>query len=390
MQLLMSLGRFMTAAPVRTALWRSFPPARPLQTESVGIDLSEQSVKYAVVRLEGDVPRVVAWGKRSCADALIHGAMIGNPDALVAHLRKIALRTGCREARVSLGEEEGYLFRVAVAPTRSWETLRSQIEFQISENIPLSPSEVFFDALPAGLWEGMLLVDVAAYPRKIVQALEEVFAKAGMRVVSFEIEGSAIARSVLPLGARGAYFLADMGQTEAAVYVVENGHLLFSAKLPVGGEHFSEAIRTAVGESSALDVEELKRTTNLFQDPDTVQSDMMAAACRAAQSVADELAHALQRHLTYWKEHKPTAGYPHAPIERIIAVGGTIRMPGLAPYLSRALGVPIELGDVWRNFPSPREVIPPIPKEEAIQYATAIGLALRDVLVALAPAPQWH
>ncbi|GIW68322.1 MAG: hypothetical protein KatS3mg099_270 [Candidatus Parcubacteria bacterium] len=371
---------------IRKWLWRSLPPPKALRTETVGIDLSEQTVKYVALRLEKGSPCVWVWGKRSCGDALISGTTIGNPDALVAHLRKIFLRTGRAEARVSLGEEAGYLFRVAIAPARSFEELRAQVEFQLAENIPLGPGEVVFDAVPAVRLEDTVLVDVAAYPKKIIEELTDLFARAGMRLISLEIEGSAIARSVIPLGEKGAFFLADIGQTEAAVYVVENGHLLFSAKLPVGGAHFTEALRAALGSANDEEIEDLKHTTNFFVDS---TEESLPPAARAAREVADQLVEAMRRHIVYWQEHTPTGGYAHAPLQSVIMVGGTVRMPGFAAYVSRALRMPVEIGNVWSNFPPTRKVIPPIPQTESVQYATAIGLALRDVLPALAPVSQW-
>ncbi len=367
-------------------VWRAAPPPPELRLTTVGIDISEQTVKFAVVSVEGGKPVVCRWGKRSCADALLSGATIGNPEAFVAHLRKIAARTGCRVARASLAEEAGYLFRVAVAPPRSFEELRAQVEFQLSENIPLQPSEVVFDAVPAVYHEGSLLVDVAAYPKKLITTLTSLFTEAGLTLASLEIEGAAIARSVLPLGTKGAFFLTDIGNTEAAVYVVEDGHLLFSAKLPVGGAHFTEAIRTTLGVGEE-EAEHFKQTELLLHTP---SSSSLAPAHTAVLEVANTLVQALQRHLLFWREHQPTAGYSHAPLEQVLLVGGTAQMPGLATFLSKALAMPVALGDVWTNFPPYSHYIPPIPRNEALQYATALGLALRDALPALAPPRLWH
>ncbi len=51
---------------------------------------------------------------------------------------------------------------------------------------------------------------------------------------------------------------------------------------------------------------------------------------------------------------------------------------GLPEYLGAALKVPVELGDVFKNFASRSAWLPPLDYTESLAYGTAVGLALRE------------
>ena len=63
-------------------------------------------------------------------------------------------------------------------------------------------------------------------------------------------------------------------------------------------------------------------------------------------------------------------------IDKIILCGGGANSKGLLPYLSKKLKREIELGNPWINMKLGRNV-PIIKKDQAVQYSTAIGLALK-------------
>jgi Tfp pilus assembly PilM family ATPase len=92
--------------------------------------------------------------------------------------------------------------------------------------------------------------------------------------------------------------------------------------------------------------------------------------------VAD-LADAIHKHFTYWHKH---AGVGEAQLSRVILVGGNANMMGLTEYLEAMLGVPVVVGNVWTNIFSFKEYIPDMHHTESLEFATAIGLALRSII----------
>jgi Tfp pilus assembly PilM family ATPase len=92
-----------------------------------------------------------------------------------------------------------------------------------------------------------------------------------------------------------------------------------------------------------------------------------------------ELKHAISKHYQYWQMHTENEGVTTSEVERVILVGGNAGLKGLPEYLETGLEVPIEIGDVWRNVLTAPDALPPVDHTESLEYATAVGLALRSI-----------
>ena len=67
------------------------------------------------------------------------------------------------------------------------------------------------------------------------------------------------------------------------------------------------------------------------------------------------------------------------PVGRVLLVGGSANLKGLPDYVAGRVQAQTERGDVWQNVASFDDYIPPIDRQHSLQYATAIGLALRGL-----------
>lgn len=65
-------------------------------------------------------------------------------------------------------------------------------------------------------------------------------------------------------------------------------------------------------------------------------------------------------------------------ISSVFAVGSLSSDKGLLNYMSRETRINIDEGDVFTNIFLAKNDVPPIPKEESLKYAIAIGLAVKD------------
>ena len=92
-----------------------------------------------------------------------------------------------------------------------------------------------------------------------------------------------------------------------------------------------------------------------------------------ASALADEVT----RHYHYWDTRRNDRGDRVTPVGKVILVGGNANLEGLPEYIAGRVQAPVERGDPWRHVADFNEYIPPIEKKIALQYATAIGLALR-------------
>jgi Tfp pilus assembly PilM family ATPase len=64
-------------------------------------------------------------------------------------------------------------------------------------------------------------------------------------------------------------------------------------------------------------------------------------------------------------------------VGRVLLVGGSANLEGLPSFIAAKVQTVVDRGNVWNNVATFDSYIPPIDFRTSMQYATAIGLALR-------------
>ncbi len=106
-----------------------------------------------------------------------------------------------------------------------------------------------------------------------------------------------------------------------------------------------------------------------------LKSPGLEALSGAAGALADEVA----RHYHYWDTRRNERGERMTPVSRVFLVGGAANLRGLCDYISARVQAETLRPDVWLNVSSSDDYIPPINRRASLQYATAVGLALRGL-----------
>ncbi|KKW23775.1 MAG: Type IV pilus assembly protein PilM [Candidatus Kaiserbacteria bacterium GW2011_GWA2_52_12] len=155
--------------------------------------------------------------------------------------------------------------------------------------------------------------------------------------------------------------------------VLKRGIPIFTSTVGVGGNAISRVLQ----EKAHLSEEEaviFKDEQGLFAEKEP-KSPEVEAVIGSASALADEVA----KHYQYWDTRRNERGERMTPVERIILVGGSSNLKGLDDYLAGRVQTDVYRGNVWRNVCEFDEYIPPIDFHTSLQYATAIGLALRGI-----------
>jgi len=153
--------------------------------------------------------------------------------------------------------------------------------------------------------------------------------------------------------------------------IVSDGVLTFTSTLEVEEEGLSKAIMQYLSVSET-EVARIKNEEGLIGSKDNKE------LFSALLSVAETLKDGIDKHYRYWKTRVDEKGNRVKPIEKIILCGGNSNLRGLPEFLSGALKIPVEHGNVWANAFSFDDFIPEMNRFQSLSYATAIGLALRD------------
>jgi type IV pilus assembly protein PilM len=351
---------------------RLFPIPKLLEMPSIGLDISDQSVRFLELVPEEGGFTIGRFGDRALPEGVVVSGEIIKTEVLRGVLGDLQKEFGLHFVRLSLPEEKVYLFKTSVL-RGTLDEMRNNIEFQLEDNVPLSPAEVIFDFDPIRLEESKstnIDVSVSVMPETIIRSYAETIEASGLVPLSFEIEAQAIARAVVPFGDLGTYMIVDFGKTRSGISIKSEGVIRYTSTLDIGGNSLVTALQKAfkVSEQEAEKIKIEKGLGKKYENKEVFETLLSSIAV-----LRDEIS----RHYIYWHNSRDKEGREPEHIVKVILCGGDSNLVGLIDYLSSSLRIPVEMANVWTNVLTFDKNIPQITFAESLRYATTIGLALR-------------
>jgi type IV pilus assembly protein PilM len=356
-------------------LSRMFPTPQFLSPRSMGVDISDASIKWVALKRSSSDRRVEAWGQETLETGIVESGVVRDVARLSEALRSIRKkvpRIGAIHA--ALPEESAFIFSMSAPPGSTRQQIRDLIEFEFETRVPIAPAAAVydFDLIPAGEGEAQE-IGVVAFPRDIAENYAQAFENAGFLPLSFELEARSIARAAVPSNdTESIVLLVDFGLRRTGFAVLKRGVPIFTSTVEIGGEALDRALSDSM-HLSPKQIEVWKNEQGLLPS-EGPKSPGLEALSGAASSLGSEVA----RHFNYWDTRRNERGERVTPVSRVLLVGGSSNMKGIGDYISGRVQAPVERPNLWCNVCSFDEYIPPIDRRTSLQYATAIGLALRD------------
>ncbi|MDZ4227206.1 MAG: pilus assembly protein PilM, partial [Patescibacteria group bacterium] len=318
------------------------------------------------------------YGEKKLEPGIVAGGIIKNVEALSLALAQVKEELGgitC--AHAALPEEAAYVFSMHVPIDTSREQTLQLIEFEFEGRVPIPPSAAVYDfdsILKHGGEEGEE-IGVSVFPRELSEDYAAAFENAGISLLSLEIEAQSIARAVSDdTPSEPVTLMVDFGRARSGFAVLKRNIPIFTSTVDVGGD----AITKVLAEKLSLKGEEIERFKNEqgLTAKDAAHAEVRETIVATASALADEIA----RHYHYWDTRRNEHGERVTPVGRILLVGGGANLMGLSDYIAGRIQAPTEIGEVWRHVCDFDSHIPPIDYVHSLQYATAIGLALRATI----------
>lgn len=359
------------------ALWRSFPAPRLLTPHFSGIDISDRSVKWIVLDESKKGFKVLNYGFESLPAGVVSEGLIRDEMALAQALQDVKLKLGgiaCVNA--ALPEEAAYVFSMHVPEISDRGQILNMIEFELEGRVPVSADAAVYD------YDIILEHDndigteigVVVFPREVAESYADAFSSAGFELQSLEVEARSIARAVSTDSADETITLSvDFGRDRTGFAVLKRGIPIFTSTVKIGGEAMSRTVM----EKLAL----TEPDTELFKNDEGLQAEGgiknpgVEALIGTASALADEVAKLYH----YWDTRRNDKGVRVTPVSRVYLLGGNSNLKGLADFIAERVQAPTERPNVWKNVCAFDDYIPPIDRRTSLQYATAIGLALRGI-----------
>jgi len=362
--------------PVARAVARWFPTPQLLAPRSAGIDISDASIKWIVVVPYKESKRVLSFGSQALAPGIVIEGTIRDESALTDALTQVRIGLGpisC--AHAALPEEAAFVFNMHVPEKSEREQILRMIEFELDGRVPISPLDAVYDFNVIKEHDGAgTEIGVVVFPRELAASYVRVFNAAGIELLSLEVEARSIARAIS--GDRSVESITlsvDFGLERTGFAVLKRGIPIFTSTVAVGGNAIARSLMEALSVSD-VKAREFKNEEGLLPK-DGVKSAGTEIIAKAVSVLADEVT----KHYRYWDTRRNDKGERVTPVEKVLLVGGSANIKGLADYIAERVQAPTERPDVWQNVCSFEEYIPPIDRRTSLQYATAIGLALRGV-----------
>ncbi len=346
-----------------------FPTPTYLAMNSFAVDISDQSIKYGELIKNPSGITLGKYGKEKIPEGVIVSGKIEKEENLVSILKKIKEKNNLHFIRVSLPEEQIYLFTLTVPKTEN-EDLRDVILLQIEEYIPLNALDVVFDYDVIRDDGQNILLEVVSISSEVIESYISVFNKAGLTPVAFEIEAQAIARAVVPFGETAPVMIVDFGDARTGVSIYQNGRIFLTTTLSIGGVDLTNMI----AKTYSISFEEAEKKKQEYGlNTTTKVEDIFSAILNGISVLRDEL----NKQFIYWDNHNTSK---NEQISHIILCGGDANLTGLAEYLESSLKIKVENANVWINILNTKNIIPKMTFEESLGYATVLGLAMGNYL----------
>lgn len=350
-------------------LSKIFPIPKYLTLSAVGLDISDRSIRILGFRDTRSGLEVGIYGQDYLDEGILYQGKIINPDLLKKHLIKMKSQYDFKHVCVSLSEEQVYLFNLEI-PKMELSEIRTSIELQLEDHILISAAESYMDYNIIGQTAKTYLLQVAAIPTEIVDQYFAIFDSVGIVPISFELESQSLARSVIKKGDPETYMIVDYGSSRTGISFVQNGIVLYTTTVALGGIEQTNKIKDLMG-ITYQEAENLKKEKGLTATDGGVYEIILPSV--------SALRGEIYKHFIYWNTHKEEGGIAHNPVSKILLCGGTSNLPGLVDYLSTSMQMPVELANVWVNVTDFSDYVPPINLNESLAYATVAGLALANL-----------
>ncbi len=353
---------------ITAAFLRFFPPPQYISLEAIGVDVSDTSLKYMQFKKVGSKLHLGQWGDLKIPDGVVEQGVVKDVPALGKVIAEVKKLTQAEFVRLSLPEERAYLFETTAKRSLGSDEVYSALEFGLEQNIPISPRDAEFDYTPVhSEHAGDTHVVVTAYTKETVLAYYDACKIAGITPLSFEVEAQALARAVVPQGDPGVSLIVDFGKTRTGIGIVQNGILMFTSTVDLGGSHLDQALLHVYPQATQEELIAMKNDHGILRSP------LLPLVHDALLEPITTLKSELLARLSYWSSRPDSAVQG---ITRVILCGGIANLAGLPDFLSEALAIPTVQADVWQNAFSIDHEVPPITRRYSYGYATAVGLAL--------------
>ncbi len=358
---------------------RYFPVPHFLDMPHAGVEITPHFVRFLELAKKDGKLGVRKYGVQPIPQASVQGGAMQMPaedffqsPEVEEALRKVARTHKLDLVEVSVPEGRSYLYTTEI-PFGDDASIRSNIEFHLEENVPISLADAVFDYYIYRRNEATktLFLTVTVLPRSVVEGYIDLFKRAGLTPVSFLVENQAVSKAVIRRGDEKAYLLVHVGEKKTVLSIVSQEAVQFTSTVPIGSIDFTQAIMKTfnVNEEEA---EKIKKEKGFLKSKEN--ENLFMSLINTASALRDEIS----RIFAYWQSYRVKTNQEATipEIQTVLITGKDALIRGFRDYIAVSLKVDVKVANVWSNVMDFEKEIPPLEFMESLDYGTVIGLAL--------------
>jgi len=360
----------------------------------VGLDLEQSSIAAAQVKSSRTSQMLTAVAVRDIPEGLVFEGEVVDVDGLANELKSFWKQGRFAGHRVRLGvANQKIVVRTLEFPQIDEKELRSAVEFQAQEAIPIPVEEAILDyqVLSTVAGEGGVLrqkILLVAAQKEMIGQFMAVAAKAGLTIEGIDLQAFALARALTrqvsfidqgaPADRAESTALVNIGTGVTNLVVCVNALPQFTRVINLGCDALVQALVGNRG-IKAPEAEVLRTTVGLSGEaPEGLIGDLEPETIGEIHQVLDTTCE------TFSDEIRRSIDYYHTQehdgqITKILITGDGSLTRNIDEYLTQALHLPVEIGNPLVTIGENRSGLSPVELEAvAPRLAIALGLALED------------
>ena len=206
-------------------------------------------------------------------------------------------------------------------------------------------------------------VGIFAMRKELVNQHINYFTEAGLNVQAVQMNPLAVYNAMSYDGRiKGTTMIVDLGSENTDLIIAE-GETIWLRSIPIGGNKFTEALVNAF-KLKFPKAEDLKRNA--------ATSKYGRQILQAMKPVFNELVSEIQRSIGFY-----ASVHRDSRISRVLALGGTFRLPGLQKYVQQNLQIDVQRIDRLGNSAPPDAKTATMFNENILSSVSAYGLAIQ-------------
>lgn len=209
-------------------------------------------------------------------------------------------------------------------------------------------------------------VMIVAAPLQLIKRYQTVLELAGLTIISIETQVLSVARSIVASENFPTSIILNIGALTTALSIVQNGIILFTYLIPLGGVAMTRVIAADFG-LALPQAEEYKKTYGLT-------SDNFGGKIRGAlEPILSSIVAEIKKASAYYSEKNKIG----SSISQLILTGASAQLPGINTYFAQKLGMETIIGNPWKMLNI--QGVPEAMMHRGPEFAISIGLALKEL-----------